>query len=147
MAEVKVRYVTEDLSDYETFMEMHEKFTYLHEDGTEFPRNPIIKDYEEFKICMQNEEIFIATLDDEVIGYAVAHGYTDSVCKIEEIYVKPEKRRKGLGKKFVEQIENVAQNEGFRKIQLNSATMATDKFWYKCNFRPLNNSALYEFYF
>ncbi len=147
MIEVKVRYVTDDISDYETFMEMHENFTYVHEDEIEFPRKPVIKDYEQFKICVQNEEIFIATMGDDVIGYAVALGYTDGVCKIAEIYVKPEKRRKGLGKKFVEQIEKVAQSEGFRKIQLNSATMATDNFWHSCNFRPLNGSALYEFYF
>ncbi len=147
MVEVKVRYLTDDIADYETFMAMHEKFSYVHEDGTEFTRNPVVNDYEKFKICTQNEELFIATLGDEVIGYAIACGYTDGVCKIKEIYVKPEVRRKGLGKKFVEQIEKVAQNEGFRKIQLNSVSMATDNFWSYCNFRPLNNSALYEFYF
>lgn len=147
MLDVKVRYVTENISDYEIFRAMHESFSYVHEDEIEFLRKPIIKDYEQFKICAQNEEIFIATLREEVIGYVVALGYTDGVCKIKEIYVKPDKRRKGLGKKVVEQIAKVAQSEGFRKIQLNSVNMATDNFWYYCNFRPLNNSALYEFYF
>ncbi len=147
MVKVEVRYLTTQISDYETFMEMHQSFAYIHEDETFLERNPVIKDYESFKEHAQNEEIFVAMSEGQVIGYAIGYGYTEGVCKIHEIYVKPEARRRGVGRKFVEQIKQVAKNEGFRKIQLNSVSMATDNFWSSCNFRPLNYSALYEFYF
>ncbi len=133
-----VRYATEQLSDYESFMKLHKSFKYSESNPeNEMEREMVIKNYEEYKEYIEN--IFFAVLNGEIIGYAVMDVEEDDLitCIIREIYVKSNLQKRGYGRSFVEEIKKVAKAEGFKKIRLISANITTDKIWFLLGFRPV----------
>lgn len=144
---MRLRMADATRGDYEIFKEMHLNFRYAEIDcDGEMARKPVIKNYEDYFEYVENEWIYFAVTDsDEVVGYVVFTAYEDMSLKIQEIYINKKSQRKGKGKKFVGKIIEMAKDEGFKKIELFSATMATDAFWAHCSFRSVNGSEMFEY--
>lgn len=135
---LEVRYAT--VADFQNFRKLRKKFFYAGESNCPYAN----KGDNEYNIWIDNENIILLTENSEIIGYALMQGYDDGGCVIKEIYVDFEKQKQGIGKKFVNMIKSIATDEGFRKIELISANMDTDRFWSRCGFKSVNYSDLYQ---
>lgn len=144
---VKIRYADSTNEAYEIFKQLHEKVSYSDIPGSSRRiRTPFIKSYEEYCQEVESESIIFIVEEwkEKVIGYALVKGFPNNLCKISEMYIDSDFQRVGNGRSAVNQIAELAKEEGFTRIQVFSATMATDNFWFRCRFWPINNSDLYE---
>lgn len=145
---MKIRRAEVTRGDYEIFKKMHLSFQYAEVNETEErARNAVIKNYEDYYMYADNEWIYFAVKDCNVIGYVVITAYDDLTVKLEELYIAKEFQRKGNGKKFVKKIIRFLKECGMpiKKLEVFSATMATDNFWAECKFRSVNGSEMFEY--
>ena len=145
---MKIRRAEVTRGDYEIFKKMHLSFRYAEVNETEErARNAVIKNYEDYYIYADNEWIYFAVKDCKEIGYVVITAYDDLTVKLEELYIATEFQRKGNGKKFVKKIIEFLKECGMsiKKLEVFSATMATDNFWAECKFRSVNGSEMFEY--
>lgn len=143
---MKLRKAEVTRGDYKTFKEMHLNFQYAEVDiSNELPRKPVIKDYEDYMEYAVKEWIYFAVKDGEVIGYVVITAYDDMGVKFEEMYIDRKYRRQGNGKKFVKKMIEFLKEEGMKRVEVFSVTMATDNFWAECRFRSVNGSEMFMY--
>ena len=85
-------------------------------------------------------------LDDEIAGFATAHRWgpppiyeESSEVYLDELYVRPEDRREGLGTQLVEAVRNWSDQVGAERIRLNllSANEDARDFWAAQDATPL----------
>lgn len=82
---------------------------------------------------IQGNRIFLAVEDEKIAGYLF--GYMDKgerknsiynekepFFEVEELYIKPELRRKGIGKQLFLYMEKILKKEGVELILLSTAT-------------------------
>jgi GNAT superfamily N-acetyltransferase len=109
-------------------------------DGTNKAENEIIDNLRK-RIGIQGKRsdmhLEIAYLNDEPIGIAnfaidlgtiydlIESGYGT----VMEFYIKPEFRRKGLGKEFINHIENVLRNDGAKYMYICPDPVTGEQFW------------------
>lgn len=129
--------------DYELFREMHEMFKYAG--AKDCRRKAIIKDYNQYAEYADNEWIIFAVEGGEIVGYAILTPYDDMAVKIQEVYIKKEIQRNGHGRWFVYALRDFLKKEGFRRIEVFSATMETDGFWEMCDFTSPNGLEEYVY--
>lgn len=143
---MKLRMADVTRGDYKTFNQMHLAFRYAEiNPNLEMERKPVIKDYEDYYIYAGNEWIYFAMKDGDEIGYVVMTAYDDMSVKLEEVFICKKYQQKGNGKKFVKKIVEFLKDNGMKKVEVFSATMATDAFWAACNFRSVNGSEMFEY--
>lgn len=133
--------------DYNAFDTLHRNFRYAElKKEEEIPCvNLRVKTYEEYADLAEKEWIYFAVEDGKVTGYVIITPYEDGSVKLEEIYIASNEQRRGSGRMFVSLLKAFLKKEGFNRIFLLSYNMATDQFWFRCYFRPVNNSEEFEF--
>ena len=67
--------------------------------------------------------LLIAYLDGEAVGCAALHKLEDGICEMKRLYVRPNARGQGIGRKLSEQIIAEARLIGYRRMRLD--TIAT----------------------
>ncbi len=143
---MKLRKADLTRGDYETFKRMHLQFRYAELNAAqELERKAVIKNYEDYYEYAQKEWIYFAVKDGEEVGYVVLTAYEDMTVKLEEVYIRKDCQRKGHGKKFVKKIVEFLKENGMKKVEVFSATMATDYFWAECRFRSVGGSEMFEY--
>ncbi len=143
---MKLRMADLTRGDYDTFRQLHLNFRYAEINSTEeIERKAVIKNYEDYYEYAEKEWIYFAEKGGEIIGYVILTAYDDMSVKLEEIYIKRSCQRKGYGKKFVKKIIDFLKENGMKKVEVFSATIATDMFWAECYFRSVNGSEMFEY--
>lgn len=143
---MKLRMANLTRGDYETFKQMHFQFRYAEMNtAEELERKAVIRSYEDYYEYAQKEWIYFAVKDGEAVGYVVLTAYDDMTVKLEEVYIKKSCQRNGYGVKFVKKIIEFLKENGMKKVEVFSATMATDNFWAECRFRSVNGSEMFEY--
>jgi len=82
-----------------------------------------------------NMDIWICTCQSEVIAYAAGNKYENELCvfsekayfELEEIYVKPAYRNRGIGTKLFRYVESEIKAEGINQLLLSSANKDFDR--------------------
>jgi GNAT superfamily N-acetyltransferase len=94
----------------------------------------------DFPLWLDDEtyRVYIAEVDGEIAGFATAHRWgpppiyeESSEVYLDELYVRPDDRRSGLGTQLVAAIRDWTDRIGARRIRLNvlSANEAARAFW------------------
>jgi GNAT superfamily N-acetyltransferase len=87
--------------------------------------------------------IFVARRDSEVVGmvsllFTVSTAEGAPACWLEDMVVRPDQRRHGLGAQLLEHAVNYAKTMGFRRITLltDRTNEAALRFYQRYGFRP-----------
>jgi putative acetyltransferase len=64
--------------------------------------------------------LYLAFKDGKAIGCVGVRRITDEVCEMKRLYVKPEHRRKGIGKRLSEIVIEKARGAGYRRMRLDT---------------------------
>lgn len=92
---------------------------------------------------------FVAIADDKIVGGGGIYptdGLPDGTCELVKMYLLPEARGIGLGRKLIELCLEVAREKGFKRIYLEtmpelvSAIKMYEKFGFEFLCEPLGNS-------
>ena len=84
--------------------------------------------------CNYKPFAFVAKEDDKLIGLIEGHSYYKEVY-ISNLIVLEEYRKKGIGSKLMEKVENYFQNKGFENMNLTTRTFQAPGFYEKCGFK------------
>ena len=97
--------------------------------------------------------IYVAEADDEIVGFASAHRWgpppiyeESSEVYLDELYVRPEDRRQGLGTQLVHAVRDWTDRIGARRLRLNvlATNDAALDFWATQDARPLTTTLTIE---
>jgi GNAT superfamily N-acetyltransferase len=91
------------------------------------------QNYECATICLGNEIIGISGL-----WFCTRH-YSGKSVELDHVYIKPQHRNKGLGKKFMDWIYNYVKEKGCDSVELNTYVQnyPSHKFYYNEGFQIL----------
>lgn len=64
--------------------------------------------------------IILAKIDDEIAGCIALKPIEEGNCEMKRLYVKPEFRKTGLGRKLIDEVLEFAKNSGYEKIKLDT---------------------------
>ncbi len=68
------------------------------------------------------EQVFLLEEEEgEVLGFAAYsfHYPAEGVCRLHKLYLRPDQKGKGLGKRLMEEVKQRAREAGLREVQLN----------------------------
>lgn len=101
----------------------------------------LIQRFNEMK--SQNYECVVIKLGSEIVGvtglwYSTRH-YAGKSVELDHVFIKPEHRGKGLGKRFMKWIESYLKKKGVKSLELNSyvSNYPSHKFYYNEGFEIL----------
>lgn len=87
------------------------------------PNDEHLKEINEILLDIENKPVFVVEKDNEIIGFIEAsiHQYAPGcnnspVGFIEGLYVKPNYRNCGIGKKLIEEVEMWSYYKGFKEV-------------------------------
>lgn len=70
--------------------------------------------------------VLLAEADGEAVGVvAVQPLETDRICEMKRLYVKPEYRERGIGRRLAEEIVEVARRLGYQTMRLDTVASMT----------------------
>jgi GNAT superfamily N-acetyltransferase len=103
----------------------------------------------DFSLWLDDEtyRVYVAERDDEIVGFATAHRWgpppiyeESSEVYLDELYVRPDDRRGGIGTQLVDAVSDWTDRIGARRIRLNvlSANEEARAFWAAQDAVPLN---------
>ena len=74
-----------------------------------------------------------------VVGIAAVRDLGDGVCELKRMYVKPEHRQSGIGKRLCEESIGVAKGLGYRAMRLDTLKRMTaaTRLYESLGFRPI----------
>ncbi len=109
----------------------------MNKQGLKFTKNTAKKHLEE---CFKNPGKYKLTLklDNELIGYVFANEFNFELGKslwIEELAIKKEYQKKGLGQKLISRLEQIAKKSNIKKIYLNTFIDFGEGFYLKNNYK------------
>ena len=67
-------------------------------------------------------KVFLAWLEGRPVGCGVLRALMPSVCELKGMYVRPESRGHGFGRRILSELERVAREGGFHAIRLETGT-------------------------
>jgi len=76
---------------------------------------------------------FIAKEDDKVLGLITGHSYYKEV-HIADLIIYEEYRKKHIGTKLMETVENYYKDKGFHNMNLTTYAFQAPEFYKKCGF-------------
>ena len=86
----------------------------------------IVCNYKKYSLIANNK-------NSQVVG--VLSGYTAfAEIYVDDLWVQPSCRKKGLGRKLLEELENRFKDQGFNNINLVTSEFQAPKFYEKCGF-------------
>jgi len=102
----------------------------------------------DFPMWLDDEtyRVYVAESDDDIVGFASAHRWgpppiyaESSEVYLDELYVRPDDRREGIGTQLVDAIRDWTDRIGARRIRLNvlSANEEARAFWAAQDATPL----------
>jgi GNAT superfamily N-acetyltransferase len=100
------------------------------------------REWEEGKACFdQPGELFLAAYDGATviaIGGLTADPYTGdpALGRLRHLYVRPDARRRGIGRRLVQALERAAQGE-YRALVLRTDTATAARFYEELSYTPL----------
>ena len=153
---VSLRMATID--DVKTIQELNNEL-FEYEMNNEFdkyvknwPLSDIGKDY--FVDLIKNQFVIIAEIDKKVIGYLAGSIYDDATfsyydgitAEMDNMFIKEEYRRFGIGSKFVNAFLVWAKNKNAKRIFVTASSKNenTIKFYKKMGFEPINTTLRLE---
>ena len=83
-----------------------------------------------YKAWLDKRVLLVAEDDNQIVGFAQYHPANKS---IEAVHVLPDHTNQGIGKNLIKKIEEIAKEQGARKISLGSSLNA-EKFYEKCGY-------------
>lgn len=104
-------------------------------------KKPVIDmyiDFSEISYPRDKDSVFVARCDGKIIG--ATQYYSDDSVSIEQIYVHPDHRLKGIGRRLLKSIEKVAMKQGKKKIFVQS-TLALIDFYEKYGYEPITEGS------
>ncbi|MBN1151267.1 GNAT family N-acetyltransferase [candidate division WOR-3 bacterium] len=92
-------------------------------EGVKFDKTKSGKTLEEFISNPSFGALFLILISDEPVGYfCLTSSYTlenyGKDCFLDEIYIKPDHRKLGVGSEIIKYIENYLKNRDFKAIHL-----------------------------
>ncbi len=72
------------------------------------------------KYALPEGRLFLAIYDEKVSGCAALRKFVDDICEMKRLYVKPEFRRKGIGKALVNTVINAAKEIGYLTMRIDT---------------------------
>ncbi|MFN6516001.1 MAG: GNAT family N-acetyltransferase [Nostoc sp. CreGUA01] len=70
--------------------------------------------------------LLLGEYESQIAGCACLRKINQDICEIKRMYVKPEFRRKGIGRALLQTIINEANDIGYSKIRLDTAPYAKE---------------------
>lgn len=124
-----------EVDDIEHFKEVVESsITVLCKDHySQDQINGLLKQYpvpELYKRWLNERILLVAEKDSKIVGFAQ---FDPAIAAIEAVHVLPECTHLGIGRRLVEEIENIASAMNIKRIVLESSINA-DKFYAKCGY-------------
>lgn len=136
---MKMRYA--ELADFETFNQMYTRF--FSDDGTTHLIPPM--EEELYKDLVEGKGIYLAILDDEIMGFATLIAYEGEGCKIEHMYIKD--KCKGYGTQFYALLEQEIRDSNIDRVFVHVFDVIdfrAENFWWKRGFRSVERSGELE---
>lgn len=72
------------------------------------------------KYVQPDGKILIGLLDKKIVGCVAVRRLEETVCEMKRLYVRPETRGTGLGRKLTEQIIEAARDLGYQTMRLDT---------------------------
>jgi len=94
-------------------------------------------DFSEISYPRDKGSVFVALCDGEIIG-AAQYG-PEYPASIEQVYVHPDHRLNGIGRRLIRSIEKLARKQGKKKISVQPAHDSYD-FYIECRYKPIKDS-------
>ena len=80
------------------------------------------------KLIAEGVAFFVIWVDREPAGCGGIQFYGDEYGELKRMYVRPQYREMGLGKKLIEHLEEVARQRGVSVIRLEAETLQREAF-------------------
>lgn len=90
-------------------------------------KSSIVCNYKPFSLAIKNQE-------NEVLGVLCAYTAYAEVY-VDDLWVKPECRKKGLARKLLNNLEESFRGKGFNNINLVTSGFQAPEFYKKCGFQ------------
>ncbi|PID45678.1 MAG: GNAT family N-acetyltransferase [Proteobacteria bacterium] len=106
----------------------------------------------EQNIKNENYIYLIAQLNDKSIGFISCHSQNllhragQKIAEIQEMYVIPEKRKIGVGKRLIDELKRVAKKNGIVQLEVTSNKRRTEthRFYQRENFLNTHEKFTFE---
>jgi GNAT superfamily N-acetyltransferase len=70
--------------------------------------------------------LLLGYVDDQVLGIACLKMLTDRIAEVKRMYVRPQARKRGLGRALLHQLLEEARQIGYERVYLDSARFMTE---------------------
>jgi ribosomal protein S18 acetylase RimI-like enzyme len=109
-----------------------------------------------FNLCFQNFDreledlpgdysppkgcLLLAIYDEKVVGCVALRPITDTICEMKRLYVKPEFRGKGIGRKLATEIIEEARKIGYKYMRLDTIPSMKEaiSLYYSLGFKEID---------
>lgn len=70
--------------------------------------------------------LLLGYVEDEPMGIACLKALTEEIGEVKRMYVRPQARKRGLGRALLNQLLEEARQSGYRRVRLDSARFMTE---------------------
>ena len=65
--------------------------------------------------------LLLGYVEDQAMGIACLKPLTNKICEVKRMYVRPQARKRGLGRALLDQVLDEARQIGYERVRLDSA--------------------------